>query len=157
MSLTQLWTGEREEWAKRVVKARNDKYATGVANKQKLKKNELLIYGFIRDIQNCILSEKIIPSSINSIFLKFYHIPLENKEKIEPRAVGRMVKVEVRDFDDMIYFQVVQMVMMYFHGMCHLKDQRILHIKEANLFWILYFQWNILMITIQDIHSNHQK
>ena len=91
------WSGGKAEWVERVKKARDIKYATGIENKEKLEKDELLIYGFMREIENCKLLDTIIPSSINSIFLQFYHVPLENKEEILTYAVRRLVKIELRD------------------------------------------------------------
>ncbi len=85
------------EWRERVKKARNEKYQRD--KKKKEEKDELLIYGFIRNIQNNVLSsDKIIPSAVNKVFAEFYHIPLNPPEVVNGGWLSRMVK-ELRDIE----------------------------------------------------------
>ncbi len=86
-----------KEWRERVKKARNEKYQKN--KKKKEEKDELLICGFIRRIQNNVLSsDKIIPSAVNKVFEQFYHIPLKEPEQINGGWLRRLVK-ELRDIE----------------------------------------------------------
>ena len=82
----------------RTEKARKQEYEKNKQEKEQ--KDELLIHGFNRYIQNDVLStDTIIPSDINDLLLQFYHIPLAEPEKINGCALRRMVK-ELRDMED---------------------------------------------------------
>eukprot|EP01084_Bolivina_argentea_P187675 323213_1 len=67
--------------------------------KDKVVQDELLVYGYIRNIQQNELSHKIIPNTLNLICTQYFHIPLQQSDISKELPALKRISKELEDIE----------------------------------------------------------